>query len=62
MSKIVIHTDYICPPIPLRSHDWQATLDGYEPGDPIGRGLTEHDAIVDLIEQIEDGALEKSDA
>ena len=53
MSEFVIHTENVCPPIPIRSHDWQATLDGYEPGDPIGHGPTEGDAIADLMEQID---------
>jgi hypothetical protein len=32
---------------------WQATLDGYEPSDPIGYGATEAEAIADLQTQIE---------
>lgn len=41
-------TEYLFPPIPIREFDWAATLSGYEPGDPIGRGPTEEDAIADL--------------
>lgn len=52
--KIV--TDYVNPPIPFRGCDWSATLDGYEPGDLIGRGRTEADAIADLKFQIEESA------
>jgi DNA-directed RNA polymerase subunit RPC12/RpoP len=48
--KIV--TSYIYPPIPERSFDWCATLDGYEPGDPIGYGATEDRAIRDLKETL----------
>jgi len=47
-------TSYICPPIPFRNYDWCATYDGYEPGDPIGYGRTEQEAILDLLEQRED--------
>ena len=49
-----IHTDHIFPPIPIRDRDWCATVDGYEPGDPIGWGATEQDAIDDLMDQLED--------
>ena len=44
--KIV--TEHVFPPIPIRSCDWCATFDGYEPGDPQGWGATEAEAIRDL--------------
>jgi len=47
-----IITEFVYPPIPLRSFDWQAVEEGYEPGDPIGRGPSEDEAILDLEEQI----------
>lgn len=50
-QKHTIQTDFIHPPIPTRDHDWQAFFDGYEPGDFIGHGKTEVDAIIDLITQ-----------
>jgi hypothetical protein len=43
-----IETSFVNPPIPVRSLDWQAVTDGYEPGAPIGQGETEQEAIVDL--------------
>ncbi len=49
-----IETHYWAKPIPDRSCDWTATLDGYDAGDPIGYGATEAEAIADLKEQIED--------
>jgi len=49
-----IVTTYICPPIPTRNFDWTATQDGYEPGDPIGYGRTQQEAIDDLLDQLED--------
>jgi len=52
MRKLIIHTENVCPPIPMRSMDWQATTDEYEPGHPIGSGATEEAAILDLIEQL----------
>jgi hypothetical protein len=52
--KIV--TQHVYPPIPTRNSDWQATLDGYEPGDLIGEGATEAAAIADLKSQISEAA------
>lgn len=49
-----IITDFVYPPIPIREVDWRATLDGYEPGDPMGIGPTEAAAIADLEEQIKE--------
>jgi hypothetical protein len=50
-----IRTEYVYPPIPIRSYDWCAvdddTYDG--PGSPIGSGATEQEAIDDLKEQLE---------
>jgi hypothetical protein len=42
-------TEFIHPPIPDRSHDWRATRDGYEPGDKMGYGRTERQAVADLL-------------
>lgn len=50
--KIITENAY--PPIPVRQFDWQATFDGYEPGDYIGHGAAEQDAIDDLVQQWED--------
>ena len=52
-----IRTDFIYPPIPNRSFDWQAidedTYDGAENSHcPIGHGASEAEAIADLLEQI----------
>lgn len=49
-----IITEYVNPPIPIRYCDWSAVTDDYEPGDPIGRGETEQEAINDLLEQLND--------
>lgn len=48
-----IVTTYSPPPIPVRCHDWTATREGYEPGEPLGSGATEQEAIDDLREQEE---------
>ena len=47
-SKIITKHEY--PPIPIRDYDWSAVRQDYEPGDPIGHGKTEQDAIEDLLE------------
>lgn len=49
MRKIV--TKYDPPPIPFRDCDWPATFEGWDLGDPIGHGLTEQDAIDDLMQE-----------
>ena len=46
-----INTELAEPPIPSRMFDWTATHEGYEPGDPVGRGCTEAEAIEDLLDQ-----------
>lgn len=55
-----IRTDFIYPPIPIRSCDWQVIYDGDEPSDngcmAVGRGATETEAICDLIENHPRGA------
>lgn len=48
-----ILTSYDPPPIPIRSFDWSAVTDNYEPGCPIGYGTTESEAIDDLNEQLD---------
>ncbi len=53
MSEPKIQTSPIFPPIPIRGLDWCAHFDNYEPGQPIGHGATEQEAIEDLKEQTE---------
>lgn len=49
-----IKTEYLNPPIPIRSHDWTAHFDGYD-GAPdsghqcTGFGETEEQAVKDLL-------------
>lgn len=49
-----IRTDFVYPPIPVRTMDWQAVYDNDEPDDDgrmaVGHGATETEAIADLIE------------
>ena len=50
-----IRTSFDYPPIPVRSFDWSAVDDDtYEPGNPIGHGATEQEAIADLMAQMDD--------
>lgn len=49
MTDRKIVTSFVYPPIPIRTYDWSACRDGYEPPDPIGRGSTEAEAIADLL-------------
>jgi hypothetical protein len=52
--KLKIRVAFVYPPIPQRTFDWSAALDGYEPGDPLGCGPTKWEAVRDLIDQMED--------
>jgi hypothetical protein len=54
MERAGIKTDYWRKPIPTNACDWSAYRDGYEPGDSIGYGATEEEAIQDLLEQEEE--------
>lgn len=47
--KIITNFEY--PPIPFRGCDWSAVSEDYEPGDIVGRGETEEEAIADYLEQ-----------
>ena len=49
-----IKPDYWPKPIPLRQFDWSAVTDNYEPGDPVGYGATQNEAIADLLELLAD--------
>ena len=51
MEERKITTEYDPKPIPIRTWDWTATFDGYSgPGDYVGSGATEHEAIENLME------------
>lgn len=50
----MVHIVRINPPVPSHKYDWQATIDSYEPGDPIGHGATKEGALQDLREQCEE--------
>lgn len=63
ISRPRINIEFICPPIPMAGFDWQATFDGYDPGDPIGYGPTRDRAVSDLIEQaVERGLVSEEQA
>ena len=52
LMKIV--TAYEPKPSHIRTLDWHAQSDSYEPGDPIGYGATEEAAIADLNSQLDE--------
>ncbi len=52
VGRSSIVTNYINPPIPIRLYDWTATRQDYEPGDAVGYGATEQEAIDDLLGQL----------
>ena len=59
MSKSVIVTQCVRPPIPTTMFDWVAYIDGDEDGNgPTGRGPTEAEALRDLCEQLYTMAME----
>ena len=50
-----IKTSHIYPPIPIRSYDWMAYVDGHEEDTWLqGYGATEAQAIAELQERIEE--------
>ena len=66
INGIKVRTSFDYPPVPGRSMDWSAVDDntydvdcdgdGYFSSCPVGRGVTEQEAIADLLEQIEEAA------
>jgi hypothetical protein len=55
MSEYKINTEHVYPPIPIRSFDWVATLEGYEGegGKYQAHGATEEEAKRNLIDQLD---------
>lgn len=52
-----IKTELWYKPIPTNKYDWSAYDDdtyGGDPGEPVGYGATEQEAIADLLTQIEE--------
>ncbi len=50
---MIVRTEYDPKPIPMRQFDWTAVSEDYEPGDPIGYGTTEAEAIADLWDRLQ---------
>lgn len=50
---IKIHVSFRLAPIPMRCFDWSAASPDYEPGDPIGHGATQQDAVEDYLAAID---------
>ena len=51
---MTIITEFVYPPIPIRSFDWAAMEEGYDLGSKVGRGETQEEAVLDLLEQLEE--------
>ena len=49
----VIEVEHVFPPIPSTEYDYSATFEGYEPGDPLGRGATIKAAVQDLLAKLD---------
>lgn len=50
----MINIVHLHPPIPSRKWDYCATVEGYEPGDPIGYGETPEASQAQLQDQLDD--------
>jgi hypothetical protein len=53
-SQPRIVTTHVNPPIPIRTSDWCACVEGTEEDGPYGWGRTEEEAIADLQEKLDD--------
>jgi len=54
---VSIETEFVCPPIPDRTHDWRAQFswhDGDDEEAPVGWGETEREAVLNLMAQAAD--------
>lgn len=54
MKRPAIVATNICPPIPIRSHDWCAHYDGHEEDGNYGWGSTKAEAIQDFIDNCQE--------
>ena len=54
MPKYITRYEY--PPIPDRRWDWSAVTDEYDGTGPVGEGATEREALLDLLDQLEEKA------
>jgi hypothetical protein len=52
---VPIKTSFLFPPIPIRSFDWSACLDGREENGPYGFGVSREIAVADLLQQLFEG-------
>ena len=53
MNKVIV--SYVCPPIPIRSMDWEAYMDNDEGNEnmPRGHGVSKLAALENLLEQFD---------
>ena len=50
---IKILTLHVTPPVPIRCFDWAAYGPDYEPGDPVGHGVTQQEAVEEYLAAID---------
>ena len=50
---IKINVAFCLTPIPVRSFDWSAVSPDYEPGDPVGHGATQQEAVEEYLAAID---------
>ena len=50
---IKILTLHVTPPVPTRCFDWTAYGPDYEPGDPVGHGVTQQEAVEEYLAAID---------
>ena len=58
MIKIIVNVEFINPPIPVRSFDYCATLEGQTESNPPGWGSCIGDSVRDLMAHVNDRDLE----
>ncbi len=54
MEEPNIKTEYWPKPIPIRNYDWEAWDADLNEDSPIGHGLTEDEAIINLLEKLDE--------
>lgn len=57
MTPVCVVVEFVYPPVPVRSWDWMAYVDGREESGPYGHGATRDEAVEALFEEIEEEAL-----
>lgn len=54
VSMLCLHVNFLYPPIPIRTLDWCACVDGREEAGPCGYGATRDEAVTELFELLDE--------